>query len=349
MRLINNEKGDEMYSKKLILLLLTIFISYSYAFTKDFKLIKTLQNTFHVPTIYFSPGDKYFACENKSGSMNIYSLPSFRCVKTIYGQHVYNISISPDNEFCAIAIINNSDSKIEIYKLPTFELIKIYSGPFSKPPYINFSKNGVFFEISTVEVSKLYLLPEFKLVKTFVDRGNLCMEEDIDYSKSGEYFAGINDNFVVVIYRLSDFKFFDSIKITENEFVHAVYFSPNERYIVVQTEDYNPNEPLKTPSNITFKPQNVKIYSFPNIKLIRTLRNQSGVINRGIFSPNSEFFANVDHTDNLIKIYSVPDYKLYKALTDHKDFIRSIIFSDSGNYFASGGQDNKVNIYYLGR
>jgi len=330
-----------------IIAILRICFILSFAFSsvqaQEFKLVKTLYNQHDAYNICFSPNGKFFAVSSDEET-SIYSLPDFGVVKKLVGPYNYYMSFSPFSNY--FSCVNNKDNQVRVYRLPTFQLIKTLTNPSKndliKLRRINFDKKERFIEITTEAIIELFSLPNLEIVKTFVDINNTSsIVRERDYSQNGKYFAAINSRFIVEIYSIEDYELVEGLKFP-SEMPRSLCFSPDGKFLAVQTEDFEPN---KTIGDIpTFQASKTKFYSMPEIKLVRTLLDNSEVV-PSIFSPDGRLFVSVAHSENIVKVYSLPEFKLFKAITDHTDFVRAIAFSENGQYFASAAQDKKVNIY----
>lgn len=325
--------------------LFLLFCVFSTVHAQEFKLVKTLMSQHEVYNICFSPDEKFFSTSSNEETL-IYSLSDFTIVKTLVGSYVYNMSFSPFGNY--FSCIDNRDNELRVYSVPKFQLIKTFANPSKnnllKLRQIGFDKKERFIEITTESIIELFSLPNFELVKVFVDINNTStVVKTRDYSQNGKYFAAINSRFIVEIYSIKDYELIEGLKF-QSEMPHSLHFSPDGRFLAVQTKNFDPNEPVGAIPK--FDARKIKFYLMPEVKLVKTFLDNSGVVS-GRFSPDGRFFVSVAHSENMIKVYLIPDLKLFKAITNHSDFVRAIAFSENGHYFASAAQDKKVNIYRI--
>ncbi len=132
--------------------------------------------------------------------------------------------------------------------------------------------------------------------------------------------------------------------------------------------------------------KSIKIWSFPDKHLIKTLYGHSGHVNSLAFSPDGEILVSagsdgtiivwsnnyIIHTfkahkgaiksiavspngeylasagiDSVIKVWSLRTFSLVKVFNGHQNTVSSVVFSPDGEKMVSGGYDNSVRIWPL--
>lgn len=85
----------------------------------------------------------------------------------------------------------------------------------------------------------------------------------------------------------------------------------------------------------------------PSVKLVRSLRVRTGIIQCIAWSPNGQILAS-GLLDGAIRLWNVETGECLRTLAGHKEAVNSVAFNPKGNILASGSADGNVKLWDVG-
>lgn len=90
----------------------------------------------------------------------------------------------------------------------------------------------------------------------------------------------------------------------------------------------------------------IEIYSWPEMRLIKRLAGHSSIITKIVFSSDGLWLASASK-DNSVKLWSLEDMSLSASFIGHTENINSVAFTPDSQYLASASSDRTIRIWSL--
>ncbi|NES92398.1 MAG: WD40 repeat domain-containing protein, partial [Okeania sp. SIO2B9] len=95
--------------------------------------------------------------------------------------------------------------------------------------------------------------------------------------------------------------------------------------------------------------QDIKLWDVETGKEIAKLSGHSDKVTCVAFHPKNKLFLASCSYDKTIKVWNIADGECLGTLKKHKDAVITVVFSPDGKLLASGGKDNSIKLWNLGK
>lgn len=145
------------------------------------------------------------------------------------------------------------------------------------------------------------------------------------FSPDGENFAAADETGTVTLWDLKAGQIWGSIR--ESASILGVAFSPDGKLIATASSD-------------SF----ARIYSYPSMRLLQTLKGHRGMIHSIAFSPNGKSLTTAS-ADGRAIIWNVSNGDMKNVLSGHGSNVLRVAYSPDGEKIATASADNTVRIW----
>ncbi|MCK5739500.1 hypothetical protein KAH55_09975 [bacterium] len=206
MVILFNLSMKQIVKKIIFLLLLSVLFFPRISQCQDFKFVRSFVSKIVSPAISLSSDGKDLACYDSDKKVVIYSNKSGQIKKEIFVSNAYEISYSPCGKYFVTAGFSEKHYFVKIFRTDDFKLVKLFSKLRDSSVdcyHFNFDLKGKYFELRSGSVKKYFSFLQFIQFNNFVDLDDPTNQKfRRAYSNKGNFFAGINSRFIVVIYSL---------------------------------------------------------------------------------------------------------------------------------------------------
>ncbi|MCD4792045.1 MAG: caspase family protein, partial [Bacteroidales bacterium] len=325
MKLIDiSSKKTLIFQFCLLLSVLFITSLFSRSNAQQIKLQANLGHSGTVTDIKFSPDGKTFVSASLDHTLILWDVKTGREILTFKGHTsgIQTFAFSPDGS----KIVSSDEDNMRVWDVKTGKEILYIEDQSSES--ISFISNKTFltgtvflykFNVNTGAEDKKYFFSQEKaMIDGFVS--------EIAVSNDNKIMAVGSSSNIIQIVRVFDGKKKISLKGHSSKEIHALCFSPDDKYLA--SAGHGP----------------IKLWDVETYKEIKTFNGHSDIVNDIKFSPDGKKIASVSDDGNVI-IWDVENRKSTHILKAHKAKVYCVDFSPDGKLLLSGGEDKKIRMW----
>jgi len=279
-----------------------------------------------VLTIAFSPCSQKLASGAEDGSIRIWTLNNFQCVKELihHKKAVNRLKFSPDGHFLASA---SWDNTIKLWDLQTFDEIATLTGHQDSVEVIDISMDSLLLASgSNDQTIRLWDCKKMQTLHTFDNFSDTI--RSLSFSPDGlQLAAGSWD--IIHLWDVLSKKSIRTFKGQTKNYISALDISPDGLTLAAGSHD-----------------KTVRLWDMTSKKQSLKLQGHLRRVNCVAFSPDNLTLASGSH-DKQVKLWNTKTGKEINGLNVHNDFVSAVAFSPDGNILASASHDTRIRLWQI--
>ena len=279
-----------------------------------------------VLTIAFSPCSKQLASGAEDGSIRIWNLDNFQCIKVLthHKKAVNSLRFSPNGQFLASA---SWDNTIKLWDIQTFDEIATMTGHQDSVEILDISMDSLLLASgSNDQTIRVWDSKKMQTLHTFDNFSDTI--RSLCFSPDGlQLAAGSWD--IIHLWDVLSKKSIRTFKGQTKNYISALAISPDGLTLAAGSHD-----------------KTIRLWDMTSKKQSLKLQGHLRRVNCVAFSPDNLTLASGSH-DKQVKLWNIKTGKEINGLNVHTDFVSAVAFSPDGNILASASHDTRIRLWQI--
>jgi len=276
--------------------------------------------------IDFSPCSKQLASGSEDGSIRIWNLDTFQCIKVLthHKKAINCLRFSPNGQFLASA---SWDNTIKLWDLQSFDEITTLTGHQDSVEILDISMDSLLLASGsndqTIRLWDCKKKQQLHIFDNFSDTiRSLCFSPD-----GLQLAAGSWD--IIHLWDVLSKKSIRTFKGQTKNYISALAISPDGLTLAAGSHD-----------------KTIRLWDMTSKKQSLKLQGHLRRVNCVAFSPDNLTLASGSH-DKQVKLWNIKTGKEINGLNVHSDFVSAVAFSPDGNILASASHDKRIRLWQV--
>jgi WD40 repeat protein len=279
-----------------------------------------------VLSIAFSPCNKQLASGAEDGSIRLWNLDNFQCIKVLahHEKAVNSLRFSPNGKFLASA---SWDNTIKLWDLQAFDEITTLTGHQDSVEVLDISMDSLLLVSgSNDQTIRLWDVRNNQPLHTFDNFSDTI--RSLCFSPDGlQLAAGSWD--IIHLWDVLSKKPIRTFKGQTKNYISALSISPDGLTLAAGSHD-----------------KTIRLWDMTSKKQSLKLQGHLRRVNCVAFSPDNLTLASGSH-DKQVKLWNIKTGKEINGLNVHNDFVSAVEFSPDGNILASASHDSRIRLWQI--